>query len=322
MLGLDSLSCFALPLAFILDALIGDPVRLPHPIRWMGYTISLAESAFRRLALPLTASGILFAVTLASGTWSLTWILLHFAGMIHPSLGVALDIILIFYCLAVKSLDQAARSVYRSLENGDLDQAKQRVSYIVGRQVDKLDKSGVSRATVETVAENFVDGIVSPLFFAVIGGAPLCMAFKMISTMDSMVGYKNDQYHLFGKCAARLDDAANYIPARLSVPIIAAAAQLLGNTGKRTFRTAFRDGRNHTSPNAGLPEAAFAGALGVKLGGPNFYHGGRVDKPYIGAEYAKTGPRHILRALDLMIISSLFAFVLLWGFFILLKMTG
>ena len=319
---MDSLTLFVLPLAIILDGAIGDPVRLPHPVRWMGFAISHAEIFFRRFSLPLTVSGFFFAISLTAGVWALTWLVLYFAGMTHPVLGFVFEVILIYYCLAVKSLDQAARSVYRSLESNDLDQAKQRVSLIVGRHVDKLDESGVCRACVETVAENFVDGILSPLFFAAVGGAPLCMAFKMISTMDSMVGYKNDQYHLFGKCAARMDDAANYIPARLSIPIIAAAAQILGNTGKRVLRTAVRDGRNHTSPNAGLSEAAFSGALGLKLGGPNFYHGKLVDKPYIGAEYGKAGPRHILRALDLMIISSVFAFVLLWGFHLLVKMTG
>jgi len=183
--------------------------------------------------------------------------------------------------------------------------------------VDRLDENGVSRAAVETVAENLVDGIISPLFYAAVGGAPLCLAFKMVSTLDSMVGYKNDRYLYFGRSAALMDDIANYIPARLSTPVIALAAQILGGSGKRALGTALREGRNHASPNAGIPEAAFAGALGVKLGGPSFYHGSLVSKPYIGAEFDTVGAYHIPRACDLMMLSAFFSFMPAWCFSIL-----
>jgi adenosylcobinamide-phosphate synthase len=175
----------------------------------------------------------------------------------------------------------------------------------VGREVKDLSEDGVARAAVETVAENLVDGVISPLFFAAIGGAPLALAYKMINTLDSMVGYKNETYRLFGKTAARIDDVANFLPARLSVPVIALVAHLLAGRGKIAFKTAVREGRQHTSPNAGFSEAAFAGALGVRLGGPNFYHGKRVEKPYIGKVFDSAHKHHIKSACELMMLSAI-----------------
>ena len=180
---------------------------------------------------------------------------------------------------------------------------------IVGREVDRLDATGVTRAAVETVAENLVDGVISPLFFAVIGGAPLALAYKMVNTLDSMVGYKNDRYLHFGHFAARMDDVANFIPARLSVSLIALAAHLLAGRGKTVLSVARRDGRAHASPNAGYPEAAFAGALNLWMGGPNIYHGRRVDKPVIGRGLADARPGDIRRACRLMLATSLLAFM-------------
>jgi adenosylcobinamide-phosphate synthase len=180
---------------------------------------------------------------------------------------------------------------------------------IVGREVDRLDETGVTRAAVETVAENLVDGVIAPLFFAVLGGAPLAMAYKMVNTLDSMVGYKNERYLLFGRFAARLDDVANYLPARLSVPFIAIAAHLLNGRGRAALKIARRDGRAHASPNAGYPEAAFAGALGLWMGGPNTYHGRVVEKPVIGKELAGARRIHIRQACRLMLSTSLLFFM-------------
>jgi adenosylcobinamide-phosphate synthase len=176
---------------------------------------------------------------------------------------------------------------------------------IVGRETQTLSAQAVTRAAIETVAENLVDGVVSPLFFAALGGAPLAMAYKMVNTLDSMVGYKNDTYRQFGKAAARIDDAANFIPARLAVPVIALAAQLLAGKGGRAFGTAWQEGGHHVSPNAGYAEAAFAGTLGVKLIGPAVYHGQRVEKPYIGKAFGDTRPSDIGRACDLMLLAAL-----------------
>ncbi len=301
-----------LPAAVVLDLMLGDPPFMPHPIYWMGNAITWFEPRFRRLSLPLVVSGMLFAFSLVLMTWLAGYLILKIAGAIHPGVELAVEILLIYYCLAIRTLDSEARSVAKAL-GVSLDAARMRVSRIVGREVHKLDETGVSRAAVETVAENLVDGIMSPIFYAVLGGAPLCLAFKMISTLDSMVGYKNDAYIHFGKAAARLDDLANFIPARLSVPVIAAAARLLSGNGRQAMQTGIREGKNHSSPNAGYPEAAFAGALNVRLGGSNYYHGMLVKKPYIGARFGDTGVGHISKACDLMMIVSLLWAGLFWG---------
>jgi adenosylcobinamide-phosphate synthase len=226
--------------------------------------------------------------------------------------------VLIYYAVSVKSLKTAALDVARALRTATLAEARQTVAPIVGRDTGQLSRSGVARAAVETVAENLVDGVVSPLFYAAIGGAPLATAFKMVSTLDSMIGYKNDRYSRFGRVAARLDDAANFLPARLCAPVIAAAAQMLFGTGRRALATTRRDGRRHASPNSGIPEAAFAGALGVRLGGPNFYQGVCVDKPFIGADFAEAEPADIKRAGDLMVLSATLWLAAAWPLHVVL----
>ena len=300
-----------LPAAFALDLIIGDPHNLPHPVRLMGNAITLAEPWFRRLRLKLFWSGALFAVTLIVLVWAITFALVSTAGLIDSGLKNIIEIIIIYYSISSKSLNDAAMDVYISLKQNQSNEAKQKVSYIVGRDVAKLTKQDVARATVETVAENFVDGVVSPLFFAAIGGAPLAMAYKMVNTLDSMVGYKNEKYIEFGKPAARIDDAANFLPARISVLFISMAAQILANRGLKAFKSALKDGRKHSSPNAGFSEAAFAGTLRVRLGGPGEYFGKIVNKPYIGRNFRGVCIDHIPKACDLMLVASLLAVVLI-----------
>ena len=302
-----------LPMAFLLDLILGDPGWLPHPIRWMGEWIQRWEPYFRRFNFSLTASGCLFAISLVIGTFMITWGILFIANAIHLYLYVIIQIIFIYYTLSVKSLRSAAMDIYRTLKCGKLQEAKHKLSHIVGRDVEPLDEQGVMRGTVESVAENLVDGVVSPLFFAAVGGAPLALTYKMINTLDSMVGYKDERYLKFGRCAARLDDVANFIPARLSILIISLAAIIMKGPGRETFITAIREGRNHISPNAGFPEAAFAGELGVKLGGPNYYKGNLVNKPYIGAHLGDIEVEHIRQACHLMVISALLCLILCWG---------
>ena len=304
---------YILPAALVLDLLLGDPRWLPHPIIWMGRAIEGLEPVFRRLINNLIVSGALFAVSLVGTVWLLAWIFLKIAWYVDPLVGGLIETVLIFYCISIRSLRDAALMVKRTLEQGTVEQARAEVSRIVGRDTRYLDRIGISRATVETVAENLVDGVISPLFYTLIGGAPLALAFKMINTLDSMIGYKNETYIEFGRAAARLDDLANYIPARLSVPIIALAAQVLFRSGRRSLKTAIRQGRAHTSPNAGLPEAAFAGALGVRLGGPNTYGGIRIDKPFIGQGLADVQQVHITGACHLMVLSSIMWAGLLWA---------
>jgi adenosylcobinamide-phosphate synthase len=309
---MDALSAWmVLPAAVALDLILGDPPGMPHPIRWMGNAITYFEPRFRRLPLPPVVSGTLFAGSLVLLAWLAGHLVVKAAGAIHPVVEPAVEIVLIYYCLAIRSLDREARAVAKAL-GISLDAGRIRVSRIVGRQVHNLDEAGVCRAAVETVAENLVDGIISPIFFALLGGAPLCLAFKMVSTLDSMVGYKNDTYIHFGKAGARLDDLANFIPARLSVPVIAAGAGLLWGNRRQSLQTGIREGKNHSSPNAGYPEAAFAGALNLKLGGPNVYHGVIVEKPYIGGRFGDTGVGHISKACDLMMAVSLMWAGLAW----------
>lgn len=300
-----SLTFFILPLAVLLDLLLGDPRMLPHPIRWMGLLITRFEPVLRQRFSNPFRGGLVLTVTLVMLVYAVSLAVVLSARNLHPGLGDVLEIILIYYSISIRSLHESAMAVHRALARGALKEAKNRIKYIVGRDVTHLDQAGVSRAAVETVAENLVDGIVSPIFYAMIGGAPLAMGFKMISTLDSMIGYKNESYREFGKFAARLDDAANYIPARLSVIIISVCSMFLYQRGRDSMGTALKEGKNHSSPNAGRPEAAFAGALGVKLGGPGYYQDRLVDKPYIGQGYGEAKMHHIRAACRLMFFSAI-----------------
>lgn len=294
-----------LPMAFAMDVFLGDPEYLPHPIRWMGKAITFFEVHFRKLPINLTLSGALFSISLVIVSWFITFIFVKICGTVHLFAGILVEIILIYYTISAKSLDDSAMAVYRSLKKGDLAESKNRLSLIVGRDVTGLDREGIVRATVETVGENLVDGFISPLFYAALGGAPLAMAYKMINTLDSMIGYKNPTYRHFGKITAKIDDIANFIPARLSVPVVSIAAKILSGCGLPALKTAIRDGKKHSSPNAGYPEAAFAGTLGIRLGGPNYYNGILVSKPFIGKAFFKTNAEDIKKACDLMLLSSL-----------------
>jgi adenosylcobinamide-phosphate synthase len=314
-----STAWYIIPAAFILDLVLGDPTRLPHPIRWLGRAITVGEPIFRNLRLKLSVSGAIFAISLIAGTWTLTFVLIKTAQYIHPLVKACVEILIIYYCISICSLESSAIAVFRALTQTRLDDAKAKVALIVGRDVEHLDEDGISRATVETVGENLVDGVISPLFYAAIGGAPLAMAYKMINTLDSMIGYKNDKYRDFGKVAARIDDIANFIPARLSIPFISLAAQIVDGKGVRTFQTALSEGANHTSPNAGYSEAAFAGALGVRLGGPSYYHGRLVSKPFLGIAFNPINRNHIKKACDLMLLSALIWMVVLVGILYLLS---
>lgn len=304
----------SLPVAIALDFLLGDPPGWPHPVRWMGKAIERFEPVCRKRFKNERQAGAVFAVSLIAVTWLCTFLTLKMMAAIHPLAGLIGEIVVIYYCLSIRSLRDAAMEIYDLLKANAVDTARQRLSFIVSRDVDRYEAPDIARAAVETVAENFVDGVLSPLFFAAVGGAPLMMAYKMINTMDSMVGYKNERYLRFGTAAARIDDVANFIPARLSVPLIALAAQLLpGRHGKRALKTGLMEGSRHSSPNAGYPEAAFAGALAVKLNGPNYYHGRLVEKPFIGVRFGSVSAAHIHKTCSLMVATSLLSAVVVWG---------
>ena len=299
---------------FLLDALFGDPAWLPHPVVLMGRCISALEKHLRT-ALPKTprgelAGGAAVAAVLPLGTLAVTGLACWVAARLHPALGLALQMLWCGQALAAKGLAQESRNVYKELAKGDLPAARRAVARIVGRDTQNLTAAGVTRAAVETVAENTSDGVIAPLLYMLLGGAPLALTYKAINTMDSMLGYKNEKYLYFGRCAAKLDDAANWLPSRLAALLWVAAAALTGNSARGAWRIWRRDRRRHASPNSAQTESACAGALGVQLAGPAYYFGEYYDKPTIGDPLREIEPRDILRANRMMYAESLLALVL------------
>ena len=310
---------FELLTAYALDLVLGDPPSWPHPVRWLGRLIAAGEEPLRRrLASPRLAGTVLAGgcVLAAAGSAAL---LIWLAGAGHPWLGWLMSVLLIYWAIAVRDLVNHAWAVYRPLQQGDLPAARQALAYIVGRETASLDEAGIIRATVETIAENTVDGIISPLFYAALGGAPLAWAFKAVSTLDSMVGYKTPRYREFGWAGAKLDDLANWLPARLSGLFFVLGAKLTGLDGRRAWQIFCRDGRRHASPNAGWPEAAMSGALGLRLGGANVYHGTVVEKPWIGDPLREPEIADIPRAVRLLLAVSTLAALSLAALSLLLK---
>ena len=236
--------------------------------------------------------------------------LLAGAARLHPWLHDAASVLLLYTCFAGRDLADHARDVLRALARGDVELARSRVARIVGRDTAILDEPGIVRATVESVAENTVDGVTAPLFFAFAGGPALAMAYKAVSTLDSTFGYKNERYAQFGWASAKLDDLAAWIPARITFPLVALAALLIGGRPSGAWLLGWRDCRKHASPNAGLPEAAFAGALGVQLGGPLFRRGHLVEMPRMGEPIEVLDRSHIQRATRMMAVAALLATVI------------
>ena len=299
---------------FVLDAIFGDPAWLPHPVVYMGKAISVLEKGLRA-RLPKTPEGELWggrilAFCLPVGTLALTSIVCMGAAALHPLLGLAVQMFWCGQALAAKGLVQESMNVYRELTKPDLPAARIAVSRIVGRDTEALTAEGVTKAAVETVAENASDGVIAPLFYMLLGGAPLALTYKAINTMDSMVGYKNTQYLYFGRAAAKLDDVANYLPSRIAALLWVAAAALTGNDARSAWRIWRRDRRNHASPNSAQTESACAGALNVQLAGPAYYFGEYYKKPTIGDSVRPIEPEDIRRADRMMYAESLLALAL------------
>ena len=300
---------------FVLDALFGDPAWLPHPVVYMGKAISRLEK-FLRPRLPKTPQGELLggaivAFCLPVGTFLLTGLVCWGAARLHPLLGLAVQMFWCGQALAARGLVQESTNVYKELKKPDLPGARKAVSRIVGRDTAELTAEGVTKAAVETVAENASDGVIAPLLYMLIGGAPLALTYKAINTMDSMLGYKNEKYLYFGRVPAKLDDVANYIPSRLAGLLWVAAAALTGNSARGAWKIWRRDRRRHASPNSAQTESACAGALGVQLAGPAYYFGEYYAKPTIGDALRPIEPEDILRANQMMYVAS--AFALAWG---------
>jgi len=294
-------------LAVALDLLLGDPRWLPHPVRLIGRLIAALENPLRRLPAPQRLTGILLTIIVIAATGGVCYAALRAAEFISPWVADVLSAVFIYTALSIRDLGKHGMDVYRALKAGELAAARAKVSRMVGRDADRLDEKGVIRAAIESVAENTVDGIIAPLFFAALFGPVGAMMYKAISTLDSMVGYKNEKYLYFGWAAARIDDAANFLPARLAAPLMAIGAGLTGNRPLQAWRICRRDWRNHASPNSGIAEAAMAGALGVQLGGPLFRQGLLMELPTLGDAGAPLERRHILKANYIMLAASLAA---------------
>ena len=298
---------------FMLDLLLGDPIipHFPHPVVVMGRFITRLET-YLRSVFPKTsrgelAAGRVLAAVLPLGTLAVTGLVCWGGAALHPALGFFFQTLWCWQALAVKDLASESRNVYDVLEAGDLPAARKAVGRIEGRDTQELTREGFIKATVETVAENFSDGVLAPLLYMLLGGAPLAMMYKAVNTMDSMVGYKNDRYLYFGRAAAKLDDAANLLPSKLSALLWIAAAGLVGQDMAGAFRVWRRDRRNHASPNSAQCEAACAGALGVELAGPACYFGQFYDKPTIGDPLRPIEAEDILRTNRTMYAASFLA---------------
>ena len=299
---------------FVLDAVFGDPAWLPHPVVLMGKCISKLEKTLRA-RFPKTQQGELLAgavlaFCLPVGTFLVTSAVCLLAAKVSPWLGLAVQMFWCGQALAAKGLVQESRNVYGELVKPDLPAARKAVSRIVGRDTENLTAEGVTKAAVETVAENASDGVIAPLLYMLLGGAPLALTYKAVNTMDSMVGYKNTQYLYFGRAAAKLDDIANFLPSRIAALLWVAAAALTGNDARSAWRIWRRDRRNHASPNSAQTESACAGALNVQLAGPAYYFGEYYKKPTIGDAVRPIEPEDIRRADRMMYAESLLALAL------------
>ena len=298
-------------LGFLLDLILGDPHGFPHPIRLIGSLITglekrlLGKTVVRNERSELK-KGIVLVVTVSVITVFIAALLLMGAYRLHPIAGIVVETVMTYQILATKCLKDESMKVYRCLKDGDLNAARNAVSMIVGRDTEILDEEGVSKAAIETVAENTSDGVIAPMLYIALGGPILGFLYKAINTMDSMVGYKNDKYLYFGRTAAKLDDFVNYIPARISAYIMILAAFCGGKifSGTNAYVIYKRDNRKHSSPNAAQTEAVCAGALSIQLAGDASYFGNIVKKPYIGDALRKVEYEDIKRVNRLMYLTA------------------
>jgi adenosylcobinamide-phosphate synthase len=284
--------------AVALDLALGDPRWLPHPVRAIGWMIAKGEVLVRRSGVPLRVGGIV----LCSGVVAIT------AGLVHATLPYA-NIYWAYSFLALRSLDFEATKVIRTLQTGSLSAAREQLAMIVGRDTAHLDEAGIVRAVVETVSENFGDGVVAPVFYLALLGPVGMAAYKAVNTLDSMVGYKDERYRELGWASARLDDLLNFIPARLAALTVWSVAWLVGLNTMRSVRVTFRDAHKQPSPNSGWPEAAFAGALGVQLGGANMYRGVVSSKEHLGDPHRPLGSSMFGEVRRLLYASAFLMFV-------------
>lgn len=315
-------SLYACVIGFIIDLVLGDPNFKYHPIRLIGRLIELTEKMMRTV-IPDTPKGLRFAgmilvIIVCLVSCGATGAVLYITYRINICLGIICESVICYFFIAAKSLKKESMCVYERLIQNDISGARQAVGMIVGRDTQALDEKGITKAAVETVAENLSDGVIAPLIFMLFGGGVFGALYKAVNTMDSMVGYKNDKYLYFGYFAAKTDDIFNFIPSRLSALAMLSAAFILKMDYKNALKIFKRDRFNHASPNSAQTEAVCAGALGIKLAGDAYYFGKLYKKPYIGDEINEIEPDNIKQANSLMYTSSVitmvfFGFIRLWG---------
>jgi adenosylcobinamide-phosphate synthase len=295
--------CVLLPAAYLTDRLAGDPEWFPHPVRLMGWTITRGETLLRRpgqCEVTALLAGAALTAMVVSASYSLTRLIIIEAYRRSSLLGRLIETGLGWTCLAARNLQDEASLVVAALEAEDISVARQRLARIVGRDTENLDTHEICRAVIETLAESASDGVIAPLFYMGLGGVPLAMAYKAVNTLDSMIGHADARYFYFGKAAARLDDTANFIPARLTAFAIGAVSWWLKANGRDAWKVWLRDGNKHKSPNAGQPESAMAGALGVRLGSGNYYQGEFIPAEPIGIEFPPPQPQEARKAVRIV----------------------
>lgn len=299
---------------FILDLIFGDPHWLPHPICLIGNLIGFIEHNLRPRLEPnkgaLLLGGALMVIIVLVISFVVPMAILLAAGMVSPWLAFALETLMCYQIFATKCLRDESMKVYTALHNHDLADARVKLSWIVGRDTQNLDEEEITKGAVETVAENTADGIIAPMFYMFLGGVPLAFLYKGINTMDSMVGYKNDKFLYFGRCAAKLDDLANLLPARITGLVMIGAAFVLGLDGKNAWKIFWRDRYNHLSPNSAMTESVTAGALNIQLGGDHFYFGKLVHKDTIGDDIRPVCPEDIVKTNRLLYMTAVLCLVL------------
>ena len=312
----------SLYIGYIIDLIIGDPYSFPHPVKYIGKLIKVVENFVRKTAKTdkgLKIGGFFLWFVTVGTTFAVTYLVMRLARF-NTVVYVIINSIVIYTTLATKCLKDEAKKIYEVLKTGDLQKSRTQLSYIVGRDTANLDEKEIIRATVETVAENTVDGLIAPLFYAFIGGAPLAMAYKAINTLDSSVGYKNEKYLHIGFASAKIDDIANYIPSRIAVILFTIGNFFLRNDYKNCFKIAIRDRKNHKSPNCAFSEGAVAGALWIQLGGTNVYFGEVVYKPTIGDKTREIEVEDIARTNKILYATSLTSMLVFTLFYILIYM--
>lgn len=309
---MSKLIILVMVIAYLLDLVIGDPYSFPHPVRFIGNLIRFTEGKIRiifKSKKQLKIGGFLLWTITVGFTALVTNLILNLL-CINNIFYVIIASIILYTTLSTKCLADEAKKIYEVLKTRDIEKSRKQLSYIVGRDTTSLNENEIIRATVETVAENTVDGIISPMMYGFIGGPVLAMAYKAINTLDSMVGYKNEKYGDIGFASAKIDDIANFIPARITPFFMMIASFILGFNSKKSIKIAMRDRKNHKSPNCAYAEGAVAGALEVQLGGTNMYFGEKVYKPTIGDKDRELEAEDILRTNKIMYLTSFIALVI------------